>query len=91
MTQFWFGFITAVAVIAVTIIAAALLSYRRSERKRQAHVDAIMAKVVAGDPSAEFIAQRKLTEAEIAFLEREWERHYTGPKPANPQGKKGVH
>lgn len=45
MTQFWFGFITAVAVIAVTIIAAALLSYRRSERKRQAHVDAIMANV----------------------------------------------
>lgn len=51
MTQFWFGFITAVALIAVGVITTALLSYRRSERKRQAHVDAIMAKVTAGQIS----------------------------------------
>lgn len=92
MSLFFLGFFSAIAVLAVTVIVWAVVAYRRQERKRQAGVDAIMAKVVQPTgPDAEFVTHRKFTDAEIAFLEREWERHYTGPKLPNPQGKKGIH
>lgn len=47
MTDFWQGVTLTIAVMAVSIIVAALVSYRRQERKRQQAVDAIMAKVAS--------------------------------------------
>jgi hypothetical protein len=46
--QFWFGFISAVALISTGILVAAVLLHRKGERKRQQAVDAIMVKVAAG-------------------------------------------
>lgn len=48
MTDFWQGVTLTIAVMAVGIIALSTWLYVRGERKRQAAVDAIMAKVASG-------------------------------------------
>lgn len=52
MSLFWQGFVLAVALIAVGVIALAIWSHRRSERRRERNIDAIIAKVAAERGSA---------------------------------------
>lgn len=92
MTDFWHGFITAIALIAVSIIVAAWISYRRQERKRQAAVDDIMAKVVTPPLTAEECLTIDRARAERADpVEQAFDRRHGYPNPTNPQGKKGIH
>lgn len=82
MTQFWFGFITAVALIAVSIIVLAVCVHRRQERQRQQSVDAIMAKVAAEShgKNSHIIRHPDILAEEQALS-----------RSPNQQGKKGVH
>ncbi len=83
MTQFWFGFISAVALIFGLIIYASLIVYHRGERKRQQAVDAIMAKV-ASQPGVAGVDTHFIRHPDILAEEQASNRR-------NPQGKKGIH
>lgn len=68
MTLFLLGFLSAVALISITLILYALRGYHRQERQRQAHVDAIMAKIMADPVTRDAIAAR-------AELQAMWDKH----------------
>lgn len=78
MTHFLLGFLSAVALIAVTVIVWAVIAHRRQERQRQQGINAIIGKIVADTPLPEG------TRLELF-------RKQPSSSDTSVQGKKGVH
>lgn len=96
MTDFWQGFITAIALIAVSIIVAALWSYRRQERKRQAEGLGQPPSIAAPDLARlrkliSIEAADGLTTGEVVEFNAVLQRLQKAPISPVKQGKKGIH